>query len=420
MSRLQELIAELCPDGVEYKALGDALVRTANIKWAEHRDEEYQYIDLTSVSRVGHRIESTETIDAQSAPSRAQQIVSAGDILFGATRPTLMRYCEVPQEYDGQIASTGYAVFRLNTSIAIPRFVMHCLGTDEFMAHLETYQKGSAYPAISMRDLKKFRIPVPPIEVQREVVRILDEYTSAHDELVRQLEEEMVLREQSDALSFQRYLDEWIGTTSEIMMLKELVLPGRKISYGIVQPGEGGTGDLGVIRPIDIKNSRINVGGIKYVDRSKEDGYQRTKLQGGEILVVVRGTTGEIAVAPDECKGMNVTRGIAVIATNDSVVDRGYLFDFLRGESAQRYIANNTRGTALRQINISDLEKLKIPVLRDSLREMFAEARSKAQTMSDAHHRLIHELSTEISLENQRLSQIRNQLLSFPEKAAKR
>lgn len=188
MSRLSELIAELCPDGVEYKALGDALVHTENIKWAEHRDERYQYIDLTSVSRVRHRIESTETIDAQSAPSRAQQIVSAGDILFGATRPTLMRYCEVPQEYDGQIASTGYAVFRLNASIVIPRFVMHCLGTSEFMAHLETYQKGSAYPAISMRDLKKYRIPVPPLEVQREIVRILDSFQELDDALTAEIE----------------------------------------------------------------------------------------------------------------------------------------------------------------------------------------------------------------------------------------
>lgn len=188
MSKLSELIAELCPDGIEYKALGDTLVHTENIRWAEHRDEEYQYIDLTSVSRVGHRIESTETIDAQSAPSRAQQIVSAGDILFGATRPTLMRYCEVPQEYDGQIASTGYAVFRLNASIVIPRFVMHCLGTNEFMAHLETYQKGSAYPAISMRDLKKYRIPVPPLEVQREIVRILDSFQELDDALTAEIE----------------------------------------------------------------------------------------------------------------------------------------------------------------------------------------------------------------------------------------
>ena len=55
-------------------------------------------------------------------------------------------------------------------------------------------------PALNKKDLEKLRIPVPPLEVQRRIVRVLDEYTAAHDELVRKLEEEMALREQQLSL----------------------------------------------------------------------------------------------------------------------------------------------------------------------------------------------------------------------------
>lgn len=72
MSKLAELIQELCPNGVEYRTLGDCVHEISNIKWTTV-DEQYLYIDLTSVDRNTHKIAETQAIDANSAPSRAQQ-----------------------------------------------------------------------------------------------------------------------------------------------------------------------------------------------------------------------------------------------------------------------------------------------------------------------------------------------------------
>ena len=46
----------------------------------------------------------------------------------------------------------------------------------------------------------RLRIPVPPLEVQRGIVRVLDEYTAAHDELAEQLEAERETRERQLSL----------------------------------------------------------------------------------------------------------------------------------------------------------------------------------------------------------------------------
>ena len=177
MSKLDELIAEYCPNGVPFIALKDCIESVSNIKWAENKDSEFQYIDLTSVDRETHSIVETSTINADTAPSRAQQIVKTNDILLGTTRPLLKRYCIIPMRYNGEICSTGFCVLRAKSSVVLPRYLYHVISTTDFFDHVEKFQKGASYPAITDADVKKYKIPAPSIEVQREIVRILDKFT---------------------------------------------------------------------------------------------------------------------------------------------------------------------------------------------------------------------------------------------------
>ena len=194
MSRIDNLIAERCPSGVAFEALGKLLQPSTKVKWADLGDEEFQYIDLTSVNRETHAISDTETITRRTAPSRAQQVVREGDVIFGTTRPMLKRYCIIPPAFDGHIASTGYCVLRPNTDRVLTNFLFHLLGTAEFYAFVEANERGASYPAIPDSVVKEFRIPVPPLEVQREIVRILDNFTELEMELEAKLEAELESR----------------------------------------------------------------------------------------------------------------------------------------------------------------------------------------------------------------------------------
>ena len=49
MSKLEELIAELCPDGVEYVRINDCVEKIKNIKWSDSKSLEYKYIDLRNL-----------------------------------------------------------------------------------------------------------------------------------------------------------------------------------------------------------------------------------------------------------------------------------------------------------------------------------------------------------------------------------
>ncbi len=183
MSRIDALIAELCPDGVEFKELGDVTARGSNIRWANAGDAEFQYIDLTSVNRITGKIGETATISADDAPSRAQQIVRSGDVIFATTRPTQMRWAVIPDEFDGQIASTGYCVLRPMQDQVLTNFLAHHLGTDRFHKYVEEKQVPGNYPSIPDGRVREFQIPIPPLEIQREIVAILDRFTKLEAEL---------------------------------------------------------------------------------------------------------------------------------------------------------------------------------------------------------------------------------------------
>ena len=185
MSRLQELIAELCPDGVEYKTLGELL----------DYEQPGKYI-----------VASTDYSDEYSVP-----VLTAGKgLLLGYTDETEGVYVASDDDpviifddfttschwitYNFKVKSSAMKMLRPtpDCGYCMFRYVYYAMKNIDYAPESHTRQWIGTYSA--------FRIPVPPIEVQREIVRILDEYTAAHDELVRKLEEETALREQQLSL----------------------------------------------------------------------------------------------------------------------------------------------------------------------------------------------------------------------------
>ena len=146
-----------------------------NKKWKDEQvNTEYQYIDLSAVDRESNLITETQTITKDSAPSRAQQIVKDGDVLFGTTRPTLKRVCLLNDDYDEQICSTGFCVIRANRDVVTPDWLFYQFFNDAFYKYIEPLQKGANYPAVTEKDVMNFEFPLPPLSEQKRIVEQLD------------------------------------------------------------------------------------------------------------------------------------------------------------------------------------------------------------------------------------------------------
>ena len=183
------------PNSVRWMKLGEICSPIDNIKW-KMTSRSYQYIDLSSVDIQTHRIISTLEINCDSAPSRAQQIVRSNDVIFATTRPTQMRACLVPEEYDEHICSTGYCVLRADLSVLLPQFLFYSLTTDSFKEYLSNNLTMGNYPSISNSLLKEYLIPIPPLPEQERIVSILDRFEALTTDLTAGLPAEIKARQQ--------------------------------------------------------------------------------------------------------------------------------------------------------------------------------------------------------------------------------
>lgn len=86
-------------------------VERVNAKYFEETDSFY-YIDIASINNSTNKIENPQKYTWKDAPSRAQQVVRTGDILFSTLRPYLQNIAMVPNDFDGFIASSGLCIIR--------------------------------------------------------------------------------------------------------------------------------------------------------------------------------------------------------------------------------------------------------------------------------------------------------------------
>ena len=234
------------------------------------------------------------------------------------------------------------------------------------LKEMESKTHGATMKHIVKKDFDNTLIPFPTLEEQKNIANLLDKISTII--LVRQQQLQKL-----DELVKARFVEMFGDDKYSKMPLINLITEGAGLSYGIVQPGDSGTGDMGVLRPVDMVNGEISTHSIKYIDRSIGASFKKTELVGDELLITVRGTTGVTALTDSRFKNMNVTRGIAVIRYDRRKINPIYLNAFLNTDESQQYIQEHTRGATLQQINLSDLRVHMIPVPPIELQEKLAD-----------------------------------------------
>mgnify|MGYP000438653388 CR=1 FL=1 len=228
---------------------------------------------------------------------------------------------------------------------------------------------GAAQPQITRQKLAPTKIGIPPKCTQLAIVSELDKI----NELIRLKEEQLKdLDKLAQSIFYEMFGDPVENEKGwEVKKLNEIVSDNCSISYGIVQPGDGIENGVPVVRPVDMTGTFVYRQGLKNTTKEISDSYKRTILKGNEILMCVRGTTGLIAMASSELRGCNVTRGITPIECGKSC-NKWFIYYQISNSSIQQYIAEYTRGIALKQINMKDVRDIPLCLPPLPLQQLFA------------------------------------------------
>lgn len=147
----------------------------------------FTYFDIDSIDNSRFRITNPKSYRWQDAPSRAQQIVKKGDILFSTVRTYLKNIATIEEDYESPIASTGFCVVRPSDEMN-NKYLFYYMLTREFLEPLNELQRGSSYPAVRNKDVYEQVISYPSLLEQQSIVQKIEELFSELDHVEEQLQ----------------------------------------------------------------------------------------------------------------------------------------------------------------------------------------------------------------------------------------
>lgn len=170
MSRLQKLIDELCPAGVPEFDLSEV----ASIGTGARPDEKARDGELLFPFMNGG-VKSSELLSESNTDSNTVVIPSRGSVgIVGFVRTAF--WC----------GPLSYRIRSLDQGELHNTFLYYFLKSRE--PRIVALQQSGSIPALNKKELAQFRVSVPPLQVQEEIVRILDTFTELDAELEAELE----------------------------------------------------------------------------------------------------------------------------------------------------------------------------------------------------------------------------------------
>lgn len=189
MSRVDDLIAEHTPNGVEFRALGDIarFVRGNGMPKTDLVDEGVGAIHYGQIyTRYG--VWATETISFV-APETAMKLAKAqpGDIIITNTSENVEDVGKAVAWLGSEPIVTGGHATVIQHDLD-PKYLAYWFQSASFSVQKRALATGTKVIDVSARQLAKAQLPVPPLEVQREIAGILDKFTSLEAKLEAELE----------------------------------------------------------------------------------------------------------------------------------------------------------------------------------------------------------------------------------------
>jgi len=248
------------------------------------------------------------------------------------------------------------------------RFLLYVVNTHGFLKLGAAEMYGVAgqqrVPDAFLRDLP---VDLPPLEEQRRIADFLDVESARmlklNSSLVRfdtdVLERERAVLAQvlhpgaekpGDALP-----GAWRWTP-----LTHLTDQFRQIMYGIVLPGPNVADGVPIIKGGDVAANRLSLNSLNRTTREIESGYARSRVKGGDLVIAIRGSVGEIAVVPDELAGANLTQDAARISVGTDIC-ADWLRLVLAPPAVVHQVQQGITGATIKGINIWDLKRVLVP-----------------------------------------------------------
>ena len=357
MSKLDELIRGLCPDGVEYKTLGEIAVdiyRGAGIT----RDQ--VTAEGTPCVRYGE-IYTTYGVWFDKCVSHtdeskllSKKYFEHGDILFAITGESVddIAKCCAYMGHEKCLAGGDIVVLKHNQN---PKYLSYALATTDARQQKSKGKVKSKVVHSSVPAIREIKVPVPPIEIQREIVRILDNFTN----LTAELTAELTARKTQYAY----YRDNLLTTKPQWNHVKILDMLSQPITDGPHTTPQFVQNGVPFISVDSIWDGKIHFEKRRgYItEEFDEECCKKYKPQKNDVYMVKSGsTTGKVAFVDTDIR-FNIWSPLAAMRVNEKNSAR-FLFYLLQTERVQKQVKAKSSHGSQPNLGMRELEQFEVDI----------------------------------------------------------
>ena len=409
MSKLDELIKELCPNGVEYKRLGEVIHRhsekpkNTNIKL------------VYTVSKDYGIIESLEYWKKTASEKRASYQIYSEDISnYNVIRKNMFAYNPARLnigsigyllEQEEGLLSPMYVIFKIDENFLLPRYVLYYLKSPKILTIIDSKKENGARFRFDFKNWSRILIPIPPLEVQEEIVKILDSYTKSVEELKEKLNEELIARKNQ----YSWYRDYLLKFENKI----------KTVKLGDISSIVRGASPRPISNYITFEEDGVNwikIGDVnpesKYVEKTKEkitlEGAKKSRIvKKGDLILSNSMSFGRPYIVNQ--KGC-IHDGWILISDYQTSYSTDFLYYLLTSNKVQKYMRDNVISGTVQNLNTDIVKNIEIPLLSLEVQKRIVEVLDNFEKICND---LNIGLPAEIEARQKQYEFFRNFLLTF-------
>jgi type I restriction enzyme S subunit len=332
--------------------------------WTPERDDPdgvFTYVDLSAVDQNAKVVSGARELACSDAPSRARQLIRAGDVLVSTVRPNLNGVALVPPELDGATASTGFCVLRPRASQLDARYLYQWVKSPRFVTDMVRKATGASYPAVSDRIVYESKLPLLPLPEQRRIAEIMDKADALRAKRRAALA-------QLDTFTQSIFLDMFGDAATNpkgwpVVSIADIceVKGGKRLPKG--EEYSSIPTPFRYIRVVDLKAGRVDESALVYLKPATQAEIARYVVNADDVIISIAGSIGLVAPVPRSLDGVNLTENAAKIVPRSSrCYEAEYLARYLETDHAQRQIGSHIGQVTIGKLALFRIEKLRVPL----------------------------------------------------------
>ncbi|EPF22789.1 MAG: restriction endonuclease subunit S [Microcystis aeruginosa Ma_MB_F_20061100_S19] len=305
--------------------------------------------------------------------------LKTNDVLI-STRGDLGKVALVPKRYNDSNINAQLVLLRPNPHKIDPLYLLYCFEGDRVKGQISQLQTGTALKQLPVGNLKRIKIPLPPLEEQRRIAAILDKA----DGVRRKRKEAIRLTEELLKSTFLEMFGDPVTNPKgwEVTILRDVC---KKVTDGTHHMPKTVEKGIPILRALNIKKDKVETSNLLYI--SEED-YQkiskRSPLDKGDVLLTCLGTIGNVAIF-NEDSNFSLVRNIALLKPNYKKTTSEFLKFILKTDYLQRQIKSRSKQSSQAALYIGEIEQLKIFLPPIELQRKYS---NLSQEINDLHKKL--------------------------------